>query len=181
MPGSTVQTSVRAARARPGRGIDHAARGSHPPPAPLPLGPPNAQQDGIRFRPPWPASIVRRPTRPPAQPPRSRRRRPWCRRGRHRVRYLRAKDLKVCVEGEPQGVGETCALFFLSSQAHMLIRARGGFGSTKHRILRPLAPSERYIGSKRERGGILVRMDRYMCLEARPARFVENAPAPCYC
>ena len=61
------------------------------------------------------------------------------------VRFLRATDLQGCEAGEPLRVGEARPLFFLISRAHMLIRARGGFGSTKHRILRPLAPSERYL------------------------------------
>lgn len=104
---------VLAARAPPGRGIDHGARGSGSPAAPPPTcrwalrmasTPGNALALGGRR-----ASIAGRPDR-------------WqsllvqdeegC--GAEKtVRYLRAKDLQGCEAGEPLRVGEARPLFFL--------------------------------------------------------------------
>ena len=107
--GSTVQTSCARRGLALGGGLTTVPVDPNPPPAPLPLGPPNAQHAGKCSRPTWPASTEHRspadqtagttssfkakkavvPKRPSG------------------LRYLRAKNLKVFVEGEPQGVGET--------------------------------------------------------------------------
>ena len=94
------------------------------------------------------------------------------------VRFLRAKDLQGCEAGEPHGVGEARPLFFLSSRAHMLIRARGGFGSTAHRILRPLAPSERFLFSGDPPPGSLTPL---MSGWTRGVDTGFGCKSPCYC